>query len=306
MALKTAEVKMWENPEIHLGLLNDERRNKAYRSAIQQQVKKGSRVLDIGSGIGILTFFSVLAGAKKVTSVEWSDMIHVAKRIADQNGFSKNIEFIKEDILKAKLIGKFDVITHELIGGMLWDENMLKIVKRTREKHLRKNGVLIPWKIDLFLAPISHRTAGNDNFKGEFYKYNIDFSPIKVLIDDLKSIENQPTVEFIANDKGFLADSTLVDTIDFYETDGTIPKSISTTFTVNRTGSWNAMVGYFDIWLDESYCISNYPQTTNTNWGQFVIPLGNSYTIKKGQKFKFTLFPKRFRSQWEFEFECLQ
>ena len=74
----------------------------------------------------------------------------------------------------------------------------------------------------------------------------------------------------------------------------------------NRTGSWNAMVGYFDIWLDENYCISNYPQTTNTNWGQFVIPLGNSYTIKKGQKFKFTLFPKRFRSQWEFEFECLK
>lgn len=306
MLRKTPEIKMWENPEIHLSLLHDERRNNAYKKSIKENVNKDSRVLDVGSGIGILTFFSVLAGAKEVSSVEWSDTIDIAKRIAQQNNFSGKIKFIKGDILKVKLQGRFNVITHELVGGMLWDENMLKILKQVRDKYLDSNGKLLPWKIDLFLVPVSYDIFTHNHNQKKLHKYGIDFSPASILLEELNLQDALPRVEFLVDDKNFLADPNLASSINLYETNGKIPRSVHVNVTINRTGSWDAVLGYFDIWLDEKNKISTYPQAINTSWGQFIIPLDKTYKVKKGQQFIFSLFPKRFRAKWKFKIDRMK
>lgn len=84
---------LYEFPSVHAGMLFDEERVGKYSDAIQQVVKKGDIVADIGTGTGLLAFLYLKVGAKRVHAIERSSAIKWAKKIADRNRFSDKIIF---------------------------------------------------------------------------------------------------------------------------------------------------------------------------------------------------------------------
>lgn len=66
-------------PKFHRSMLLDSRRNAAYREAIEQTVA-GRRVLDVGTGSGLLAMMAARAGATQVYACEANPMLAATAR----------------------------------------------------------------------------------------------------------------------------------------------------------------------------------------------------------------------------------
>lgn len=78
-------------------MLQDGVRTGTYRNAIIQNAGDfaGKVVLDVGTGTGILAFFAVQAGARKVYAVEASGIAAFARKLVSKNGMAHRIEVIE-------------------------------------------------------------------------------------------------------------------------------------------------------------------------------------------------------------------
>jgi protein arginine N-methyltransferase 3 len=81
---------------IHESMLKDTVRTDSYRDFIydNKHLFKDKVVLDVGCGTGILSMFCAKAGAKKVISVDNSNIIDRAKEIIYENGFGDVITYV--------------------------------------------------------------------------------------------------------------------------------------------------------------------------------------------------------------------
>ena len=73
----------------------------------------------MGTGTGILSFFAVQAGARKVYAVEASGAAEIARLLIHANGYSDRIEVINGKIEEIQLPEKVDIIISEPIGFLL-------------------------------------------------------------------------------------------------------------------------------------------------------------------------------------------
>src|SRR6185437_1643808 len=81
-------------PAWHFAMMNDEIRNRAYDEAIGRAAP-GKRVLDIGTGAGLLAMMAARAGAQQVTTVEMVSLIaERARDIVAANNLSDRIRVI--------------------------------------------------------------------------------------------------------------------------------------------------------------------------------------------------------------------
>ncbi|RUS34132.1 S-adenosyl-L-methionine-dependent methyltransferase [Jimgerdemannia flammicorona] len=168
-------------------MLQDSVRTSTYRSAIllngpacfQDKV-----VMDVGAGSGILSYFSVQAGAKKVYAVEASNMAAKMKKIVEaaktqgknvflkdkieviQVSFGPSADPLRQSILHtcfppAKIeepnlpIPQVDTIISEPIGVLLIHERMLESFIHARDHYLKPGGALFPSKGVIYLAPFT-------------------------------------------------------------------------------------------------------------------------------------------------------
>ncbi|VDL95621.1 unnamed protein product [Schistocephalus solidus] len=109
----------------------------------------GKVVLDVGAGSGILSFFAIQAGAKRVYAVEASNMATHCNTLVQSNKLAGRIVVVSGKIEDIVLPEPVDVIISEPMGYMLYNERMLESYV-----HARK-----------FLAP-QHRRSHNRN-KGD-------------------------------------------------------------------------------------------------------------------------------------------
>ena len=97
----------------------------------------GWRMLDAGTGSGILAIAARCLGASRVVAIDnYPVACAIAKRNARANRV-RNIEFRTGDVLKPKLAGKFDVITANLFSELL-----IKALPRF-SRHIETGGWLI-------------------------------------------------------------------------------------------------------------------------------------------------------------------
>ena len=79
--------------DIHAVMIQDRVRTSSYASFIMTSsaLFQNAVVLDVGCGTGILSLFAARAGAKRVISVDASDIALKARRIVEANGYEKVI-----------------------------------------------------------------------------------------------------------------------------------------------------------------------------------------------------------------------
>nr|CAD7427089.1 unnamed protein product [Timema monikensis] len=140
-------------------MLQDYVRTSTYQKAILSNLTDFTDkvVLDVGAGSGILSFFAVQAGAKKVYAVEASTMAQHAEFLVRENNLSDKIIVIAGKIEEITLPEQVDVIISEPMGYMLYNERMLESYLHSK-KWLKPNGRMFPSQGDLHIAPFTDDT----------------------------------------------------------------------------------------------------------------------------------------------------
>src|SRR5262245_14768649 len=92
----------------HRHYLADQVRTAAFRQAIEEIVKPGDVVIDMGAGTGILGLLACQAGARRVYSIDSGGVIELARKLCHANGFGDRVIFVKGLSTRVELPEKVD------------------------------------------------------------------------------------------------------------------------------------------------------------------------------------------------------
>jgi len=87
---------------------------------LERHLRSGDRVLDLGSGSGILAIAAAVLGASRVTGVELdSDANRVAARNAERNGTADRVRFLEGDAAHlAPLLGPCELVISNILRSV--------------------------------------------------------------------------------------------------------------------------------------------------------------------------------------------
>lgn len=170
---------------ITYGLLEDEVRNTFYDDILKEA--KGKRVIDVGSGSGLLGFYAIKHGAEHVTFIEQDKgaSYHISKVAEKMKIKPSKYRVIHDEFVASRWdeyeLGDVDLLVHEIIGNFIWNETMtsafdvylpnVKIIPSTYE--LKYSIVLLTDEGFDYLCKLHNQNAGNRSlFK------NIKLDPI--------------------------------------------------------------------------------------------------------------------------------
>jgi protein arginine N-methyltransferase 7 len=137
-------------------MLNDSRRNIAYRLAIEKTITEPCHVLDIGAGTGLLSMMAVRAmrGDSKgmVTACEsYLPMVKLMRKVMHKNGMTKNINLInkRSDELKVgseDIASRADVLVSEILDSELLGEGLIPSLQHAHDMLLVDNPKTVPYR----------------------------------------------------------------------------------------------------------------------------------------------------------------
>lgn len=140
---------------------------------IQKFNFQGKIVMDVGAGSGILSFFAVQAGAKRVYAIEASNMANFAQQLVHANNVEDRITVIPGKIEEIEIPQLVDVIISEPMGYMLYNERMLETYLHAR-KWLKPGGKMFPTEGDLHVAPFTDEAL----YMEQYNKANFWYAPL--------------------------------------------------------------------------------------------------------------------------------
>jgi SAM-dependent methyltransferase len=136
-------------------LLADARRNRAFHRALAARVRPGASVLDLGAGTGVWAVAAARLGARRVVAVEReAALVPVIEALAREAGVAERVEVVRGDARRVQLRREFDVVVGELVGNEAFEEGLVPVFERARERFLRPGGVLVPERAALAAAPV--------------------------------------------------------------------------------------------------------------------------------------------------------
>lgn len=114
---------------------------------LEKTIKKGDRVLDIGTGSGILGIAALKLGAESVTAVDIDPLaVKIAKENAALNGFSEPEFTVFEGDLADKVSGEYDVVLANIVADIICE------LSKSVGKYVKDGGKFITSGIIEFKA----------------------------------------------------------------------------------------------------------------------------------------------------------
>ncbi|MDP2600584.1 MAG: 50S ribosomal protein L11 methyltransferase, partial [Deltaproteobacteria bacterium] len=142
----------------HAEMVFDLERSLPLIRAIEKTVRPGDVVVDLGCGLGVLSFAAVNAGAKRVYAIDVdSGALDFAQWQAKQLGMEKRICFFNDHSYHVDLSEKADLLIQETIGRLAFDENFLPTLIDAKKRFLKPSGKIIPAKVALVGAPVDFK-----------------------------------------------------------------------------------------------------------------------------------------------------
>lgn len=139
------------------GMLIDPIRTGAFERAIAAQVSPGDRVVDVGTGSGILAMFAARAGAGSVYGLEITQMADWAERLARANGLDA-VQIVRGDAAAFDAGAPVDLVMGEFAGMWLLEEwRHYAAFVRVRDRWLKPGGRVIPSASGLYLSAVDSR-----------------------------------------------------------------------------------------------------------------------------------------------------
>jgi type II protein arginine methyltransferase len=142
-ALLSGDVPNW-----HFTIVADSARNAAYDAALRRAIKPGMRVLEIGTGTGILAMMAARAGAAEVVSCEMNPTVaHAARGIVDANGYGDVVRIFSghsDKLTLEELGGHADLLVSEIVSNNLLGEDVLPAHEKVVRDLMKPGARAIP------------------------------------------------------------------------------------------------------------------------------------------------------------------
>lgn len=271
-------------------MMQDYIRTSTYQRAILNNMEdfKDKVILDVGAGSGILSFFAVQAGARKVFAVEASSMAKHAECLVYHNKASDKVVVIPGKIEEITLPEPVDVIISEPMGYMLFNERMLETYLHAK-KWLKPRGKMFPTRGDLHIAPFSDTCLYMEQLNKANFWYQQSFHGV-----DLSSLRDAAVKEYFRQpivdtfDVRICMAKSLRHTVDFEsstEADLHCIK-IPLHFTLLQSGELHGLAFWFDVAFVgsvQTVWLSTSPTQPLTHWYQVRCLLETPLFVQRGQ-----------------------
>lgn len=271
-------------------MMQDYIRTSTYQRAILNNMEdfKDKVVLDVGAGSGILSFFAVQAGARKVFAVEASSMAKHAECLVYHNKVSDKVVVIPGKIEEIALPEPVDVIVSEPMGYMLFNERMLETYLHAK-KWLKPKGKMFPTRGDLHIAPFSDtclymEQLNKANFWYQQSFHGVDLSSLREAA--VKEYFRQPIVDTF--DVRICMAKSQRHTVDFESATEKDLHCIEVPlhFTLLQSGELHGLAFWFDVAFigsTQTVWLSTSPTQPLTHWYQVRCLLESPLFVQRGQ-----------------------
>lgn len=128
----------------HYNMLNDTARMQGFKFALEYAVQPGAKVLELGGGSGVLSFFAARK-ASRVWCVERNpEMVATAREILALNPNGHKVEVIQADAFTYLPPEPVDVVICEMIHVAMLREKQIPMMISFKERYLEKFGGPLP------------------------------------------------------------------------------------------------------------------------------------------------------------------
>jgi predicted RNA methylase len=295
----TSYFASYENLDVHRLMLNDRPRTEGYRKAMMQnrELFHGKIVMDVGCGTGILSLFAAEAGARKVYSIEASNIALIARDIVRQNNLQNIIEVFSCQVEDFMLPDseKVDVIISEWMGFYLLHESMLDSVLLARDKFLKISGTMFPILASLYACPSNLNSFFEQEIDFWDNVYGYDFSVVKQVV--VQNKQQSPQIISVDHNE-LVAQPEMIKQFDLMHVTSEDVKQFESKFFTSSTE--NNLCRGIVLWFDcefptnvksdpNSLVLSTSPSCPSTHWKQTVIALPTEISLKAGDVIGFNI-----------------
>jgi predicted RNA methylase len=164
----------------HHNMLMDQNRMHSFKSAIFHAVKPGAKVLELGGGTGVLSFFAAQK-ADKVYCVEFNpDMVREARRFLAMNQNGHKVEVVHADAFEYLPPEPVDIVICEMIHVGMLREKQVEVIESFKRRYLARFGgplpIFMPEAVIMAAQPLQQEY----DFDG-FYAPIVQFQPHDVI-----------------------------------------------------------------------------------------------------------------------------
>jgi len=283
-----------------LAMLLDKNRTLKYKYAIFEAVRPGDVVIDFGCGTGILGFFALQAGARRVYAIEETSIIDYARQLAIKNEYQDKIIFIHKSakaVTEQDIPEQVDAILSEPFSNLLLEGDLWSSLEYLKQ-FLKSEGVILPQSGTLYIVPVRFPPRAFQEMQLLEGKniYNIDFEDLtraifynSTLTSDAWLAKPQPLLHFqLFNDK----------LTDFFQ------KSIE--FDITRAGRLYGVELFFEANISHGSSLSSREQGEYSAWMPLFAPSLIQPTFLSNDHLQITVetsILNLFRQIWSFTFK---
>lgn len=266
----------------------DHRQNQVYYEALQRIITPDSVVLDLGAGLGILGLLAAKLGAKTVYLVESEAIVHLAKDIAQQNGFGDRIQCFQGTIEEVELPEPVDVIISAFTENFLLQEDLLSSVFYARDKYLKSCGVMIPNVAMMESVPVSAPAIYQKNIAcWSEPHFGIDHSEARKYASQAVYFTRSELAQ-----AQYLAPPATVLTMDFYQCHSN-NCDVELSYKIEKSGLCHGWASWFTIKLgNQSLSTAPHhqpPLDSALDWSSAFLPLDPPLAMLRGMEVSFKL-----------------
>jgi predicted RNA methylase len=131
--------------QYHFNMLNHAARMTAFRDALDLVVQPGMRVVDLGGGTGVLSWFAVRSGAERVWCVErLPALAGAARRVLTANPGGERVTVVNTDAETFLPPEPVDVVVCEMLHVGLLRERQVDVIASFKRRYLERFGLPLP------------------------------------------------------------------------------------------------------------------------------------------------------------------
>jgi predicted RNA methylase len=248
----------------HHNMLSDPVRMSAFLEAINLVIPRGARVLELGGGTGVLSFFAAQHAAHVWCVERNPELVQAARSLIALNpGAEKTIEVIEADAFDYLPPEPVDIVICEMLHVGMLREKQVPVITSFKRRYLEKFGAPLPRFLPEAFLQAVQPVAQSFNFNGYY-------APIPSLQNP--STPNPRTVE--------LAGPVLFQTANYSDA---LPENCrwQGEITIERSGQLNALrfitKNVLAIVEQQQRCIDWFSQ-------YLILPLPESLPVTQGQR----------------------
>lgn len=291
----------------HYKMLNDNVRNAAFKSAIQNCIRKRRKlnVIDIGSGTGLLSMYAAnVSSVKSVYAIECDKvMTKISEKVFSSNLRGNLVQLLKKHS-KELVIGEDNIteraslIVTETLDCGAFGEGILDTLIHAKENLLAKNGVIVPWKIQIHVAGYrSKALCANKCLLNNSVLESVFLGSYRLTAKcdepyDAEYVDNYADFKFVTDIKASVLEVDFNDLSSMKQHfEGIIESQIELTVIDSERTYLDGFVTWFTLYLneaDEDNRISTAPKSKSC-WPQAIFKMKKRVKVSENDVLKISM-----------------